>query len=237
MRPVRDYAPLSRRPRKAFVLHWSSFVEAVLSITVEAYKAMCNSTVTLVGEENLTAKFVFDYLKPKALEYNLLVVPHGREHTRQIIEGEELAKKAKEFDIKMFGVWDKYDERCFVWECKLVSDKRVDQAHEALSSEYVKEGIFRFIDEEYSAAVDDAGMLGFVLQGDIDYIVLDINRSMQEPKRARKLSPTDHLHRAAPIGTFSDIYYSVHQRPMCKRLIRLHHLFLIFNFAQKPTFS
>jgi len=68
--------------------------------------------------------------------------------------------------------------------------------------------------------------------GDVPKIVDGINQSMQSSQRKRRLSTSDHLELAPPIDTFTYIYQSCHRRLSSASSIRLHHLFLIFNFDQ-----
>lgn len=145
--------------------------------------------------------------------------------------GEISTKRANEIDIRLFGSWEEnYHQIHFVWECKRISDRNLDKQNDSLIAEYVTEGIDRFIDGEYAAYLDDAGMLGYVLLGDVAQIVRDINRSMQDPHRKRQLSDSNWLASATAIEAFKDVYRSHHLRLDNQKPIRLHHLFLTFDF-------
>jgi hypothetical protein len=106
----------------------------------------------------------------------------------------------------------------------------LDKKNDSLIADYVTEGILRFIDGEYAASLDDAGMLGYVLLGEVANIVSDINRSMEDPHRKRQLSNSDYLMPATAIGTFANVYQSHHLRTDDQKPIRLHHLLLAFDF-------
>jgi hypothetical protein len=105
-----------------------------------------------------------------------------------------------------------------------VGDKRMDRKYAVLISEYITEGMQRFLDGEYAAGLADAGMLGYVLAGEVSNIVCDINASMQHPRRDRPLSPSEQIELGPAIGTFTDAYQSHHES------IHLYHLFLTFDF-------
>jgi len=94
----------------------------------------------------------------------------------------------------------------------------------------VNDGIYRFIRGEYASGLGDAGMLGYVLAGSVSNIVGDINATMGNIRRNPPLPESDHLNRAKPMDDFNDIYLSRHVRTD-QTNIRLHHLFLTFEFA------
>jgi hypothetical protein len=95
--------------------------------------------------------------------------------------------------------------------------------------------MLRFIEEEYSKDVDDEGMLAYVPVGDAENIVKSLNKSLANPRRNGRFSRSDHIKRDTAIDAFSDVYVSSHDRVACGRPIRLHHLFLTFDFDQ-PTY-
>jgi hypothetical protein len=132
----------------------------------------------------------------------------------------------------LFGTWDLKNIRTerFVWECKLIDDRAVSEESSNLTSEYISQGIFRFIDEEYSKEVDDAGMIGYVLNGNVLNIASNVNQSMIERQRHRKLSESEFLVSADCVDEFEFIYLSRHIRSTSRKPINLHHLFLTFDF-------
>ena len=221
-------------PTDPFRVFWESFVQLVLEITVEAYQCMRrDSEVQREWEEDtFTVRLTEDYIQPLARRHplNLIAVSRTKVHTSAMKDGRLSPKKAVEIDIRLSPSWMDYSQVYFAWECKRVGDKRVDRKYAVLIPEYITEGILRFIDEEYAAELDDAGMLGYVLDGDVTNIVDDINASMCHPRRTRPLLAADHLAPASAVGTFSDVYQSSHKRVSSQRPIRLHHLFLTFDF-------
>jgi hypothetical protein len=151
-------------------------------------------------------------------------MPQTLVYTQAMKTGNVSPEQARRIDIRLFHPWINYASVYFAWECKRVGDKRVDRKYAGLISEYITEGIQRFLDGEYAAGLDDAGMLGYVLAGEVSNIVRDINGSMQHPRRDRLLSPSEQIEPGPAIGTFTDAYQSHHES------IRLYHLFLTFDF-------
>ena len=218
-----------------FRVPWESFVQLVLEITVDAYQRMRQDSVAQQGweEDTFTLKLK-DYIQPLARQHplNLVAMVQTPVHTPAMYTGGVSTKKASRIDIRFFQPREDYERIYFAWECKRVGGKRENREYATLVPKYITEGILRFLDEEYSVGLDDAGMLGYVLAGDVTNIVHDINASMQEPRRKRPLSTSDHLVSSPAIDAFTNVYRSSHKRTVSQRTIRLHHLFLTFDFEQ-----
>jgi len=219
-----------------FPVLWESFVRLVSEITVEAYRRMRQDGVARRDweEDTFSVRLTEDYIQPLARRrlLNLVAMARTKVHTPAMKAGDVSPKQAPEIDIRLFYSWMNYSEVYFAWECKRVGDKRVNRECAGLISKYITEGILRFMDEDYAAGLYDAGMLGYVLAGDVTNIVHDINTSMQDPHRKRPLPASEHLVPAPVVGTFTDAYQSHHQRTVSQKTIRLHHLFLTFDFER-----
>ncbi len=215
-------------------LTWGDFVQCVLELTVEAYQTMCRENIAQRDwEENVfTLQLGEDYLRPIAFdhEFPLIVDVRKKVHTPRMKAGQQATIEAQEIDMSLFGTWERdYHEKYFVWEAKKIGDKRVNPEYSRLNSEYVNEGIYRFIRGEYAGNLNDAGMLGYVLAGRVPNIVRDINACMGNIRKNPPLPQSDHLQEASSVGDFEDIYRSNHTR-IDHTAIRLHHLFLTFGF-------
>lgn len=212
---------------------WEAFVQIVLEVTVQAYRNMREKHIVQQSwEEDHFTINLEDCIRPLAFKHpmNITVVARTKTHTVEMKSGEVTAKRAKEIDIKLWGRWEKYNDIYFAWECKKIASRQDDEKYKDLINEYIKEGMFRFLDEEYSTYLGNAGMLGYVLAGSISDIVKGINQSMTSSLRERRLDETNNLYQAPPIDNFSDIYYSSHKREVTISTITLHHLFLTFDF-------
>lgn len=215
-------------------LTWSEFVQVILDVTVRAYLKMKNDRIARIDwEENVfTLRLGKDYIHPLTFDEELpiRVWVRTKTHTRAMYMGEQAAIEAKEIDMLLFDVWEReYHKTHFVWEAKRVGDKRVNSDYGGLNSEYVNEAIYRFIRSEYAGGLRDAGVLGYVLAGDVPNIVNDVNESMGRLRNNPTLSPSNHMQVAPPIGEFNAVYKSSHTRTDTSS-IQLHHLFLTFDF-------
>lgn len=228
--------PLGDVGKPGITISWQTFVKVVLGVTVEACQSMRQKgNARREWEEDTFTLNLFKHIVPIASRHpiGLNVKPQVLVFTKEMEAGDVSTKEAKKIDIQLWlGSWENHDRIYFAWEAKLLADRYIDDAHEHLVAEYIKDGIVdRFIDEKYSSEVNEAGMLGYVLVGDVSTIVEQINQSMHAPQRHRKLSEEDHLKKSTPIGSFTDVYGSCHKRVFCDRAICLYHLLLTFDFT------
>ncbi|MCI0708925.1 MAG: hypothetical protein L0154_02070 [Chloroflexi bacterium] len=222
-----------------FELPWGSFVKYVLEITVEAYEQMRTTADVWshYDEETLTAILAEDHIakiansRPLQLKIHLEVPV--RTQSMKTGANPTPIRTARKIDIQIYGSWQKdYRTRYFAWECKRICDRSTNTN---LISEYVTAGIFRFCDSEYAAEVNDAGMIGYVIAGDISDIVEGINSSMSNPQRSRQLPINEKLFIDNPILNTKDIYKSEHYRTKDASKVRLYHVFMTFNWVTATT--
>ena len=216
-------------------LSWDDTVKLVLDLTIKAFKAMDQDCIVQDDwEENLfSLRFVEDYLHPLSLdhEYPMQVIFRPKIHTDEMRAGKQPTKQAKEIDIMLYSSWERNRyKKHFVWEAKRIGDKRINPNYSKLNSEYIHKAIYRFIDNDYAQGLNDAGILGYVLAGNVDTIVEDINITMGNIRKNPPLPASNHLHRQIPIGDFEHVYQSLHVR-IDSSQIRLHHLFFPFDFS------
>jgi len=225
--------PSVGKPEKFSKLSWSDFVQHVLALTVKGYQAMRAAKIAQCDwEENIfTIQLGENYLRPLAFDEAspIRVMVRTKRHTEDMKVGKQSTLEAKEIDLMVFAPWEReYHEKHFVWEAKLVGDKRVNKKYSYLNAEYVNEAIYRFIDKEYAGGLDNAGVLGYVLEG--LNIIRDINNTMSRIRKNLPLSQSNHLRPTQAIYDFKEVYLSHHKRTDSTK-IQLHHLFLTFDFV------
>lgn len=204
----------------------------VLDITVQACNLMRSAgPVQRQWDERVLAlRLGKMYLKPLADDLHLMVLCESPEHTPEMLEGTVSPLTASRIDIRLISRWEQqWEDVYFTWECKKVSDKRVDPRNDYLIGRYVSDGVIRFINGAYSLKVGTAGMIGFVLAGDVSNIVNDINHSMLEPSRLQSLTTSDHIKLSTARQTPIPIYESHHLR-ITAGPISLLHLFLALDY-------
>ncbi|HZO71507.1 MAG TPA: hypothetical protein VFB60_04845 [Ktedonobacteraceae bacterium] len=234
---------------------WSGFLQEVLETTVAAYLTLRqNNTVSSSWEEDTFTINMERCMNLLTRRYKSLLHAETQRpiYTPEMMLGKVSPTKAVKLDIKIWDMkWNNEDEIYFTWECKLIVDKAREDKHRRLVPEYITNGIVRFLDGnwKYAQAVTDAGILGYVLYGEVAQIVETINqemlaipqsressrkkvRAMQALQAARRLSSSDQLKLCNPSPVNNFIFYeSCHRRHFCNQDIRLYHFFLTFDFA------
>ena len=107
------------------------------------------------------------------------------------------------------------------YECKRLNDVRKD-GRRSLAGDYVTDGLSRFVAEQYSEGLPLACMLGYVLDGDVEYAESNVRAKIAELHGAVGLvtEPQD----AVPIGE-SRRFFSRHRRQSGDEIEVRHALF------------
>ena len=108
------------------------------------------------------------------------------------------------------------------YECKRLNDMRKDGRRRSLAGDYVQEGLSRFVAEQYAEGLPLAGMLGYVLDGDLESAESKVRARIAELREEVGLvaEPRD----AAPIGE-SKRFFSRHRRQSGAEIEVRHALF------------
>jgi hypothetical protein len=234
---------------------WTGFLQEVLETTVTAYLMLKQkSTAQTDWKEDTFTLQIVEYMRRIIQTSKAPLCAQAQQHiyTPEMIAGDEPSEKAVRLDIKVWHRnWYNEDKIYFTWECKLIVDKSKEEKHRRLVPEYITNGIVRFLDAnwKYAQSVNDAGILGYVLYGEVAHIVEAINqemlaiplrpesstkdiRAMQALQATRKLSSSDQLKLCNPSPVNNFIFYeSLHCRHFCRKNIHLYHFFLTFDFA------
>lgn len=127
-------------------------------------------------------------------------------------------------DIKVSNIGHKdllNEEEYYSFECK-----RLDGSSK-LNKEYIEEGIFRYVDGKYSSRMSIAGMIGFVQNGTIEFIVQDINGKI---KANSKMNCVSLVMKHSLVEKFDNSYYSSHNRNNGLVPIDIYHL--MFDYIE-----
>jgi len=77
----------------------------------------------------------------------------------------------------------------FSVECKRLR-VRSNSTFRSMASEYVKEGMFRYFNGQYAGGLDNGGMLGYVMDGNVPEAIKDVRRAI-EKRRSSLYMPED----------------------------------------------
>lgn len=113
----------------------------------------------------------------------------------------------------------------FCLECKrlnfLKGKKRVPGG-----SEYVKDGMMRFVGKQYAKAVKHGGMLGYVLDGNVTEAIKNVEVNVRKKCVTLCMDSPGILHSSSILSHVSTVRESFHQRDGETIKFSIHHLFL-----------
>ena len=108
------------------------------------------------------------------------------------------------------------------YECKRLNVRRED-GRRSLSTEYVKEGLLRFVESQYSENLPIGCMLGYVLDGDLDHAASSVKAKIVELRCEVRLVVEPQAD--AAIGP-AVRFYSRHRRDSPSTDIEIRHALL-----------
>ena len=94
----------------------------------------------------------------------------------------------------------------------------------SLASEYVNQGMMRFISGKYAKAVHHGGMAGYIIDGDTSYAITRVSASIKRHCAALGMEPAHGLTTSSFLGENRNVRETNHLRKGEKFLI--HHVFL-----------
>jgi hypothetical protein len=130
--------------------------------------------------------------------------------------GEELGRK----DIAFYPTH--HEEVYFAFECKRLN-ALVGGRIRALASDYVSDGMSRFVTEQYSRFMNHGGMIGYVLDGRCDHAIGLVESNIRSQHEALKIDPPGGFSASTLRPENPLIRETEHKLP---RLFRIHHIFL-----------
>lgn len=99
-----------------------------------------------------------------------------------------------------------------------------DGRRRAYASEYVSQGMQRFITGKYAKAVLHGGMAGFVLDGDIKNAIANVAANIKKHHRTLGMKPPGEFLLSTIMTTDNRVRETNHRRK--GECFRIHHLFL-----------
>jgi len=121
---------------------------------------------------------------------------------------------------------DQERERYVAYECKRLN-VIYGGARSSLATPYVKDGMMRFLTEQYAEGLPFGSMLGYVMDGDLSFAQTQVDRAIDAHKILLGIVDGASPCEAIPgIGRFS----TLHQRANTS-IIELRHALLPFSTA------
>lgn len=102
----------------------------------------------------------------------------------------------------------------------------VSGSRQSLAHEYVIEGMQRFVDRKYSRRVRHGGMLGYVLDGDVDRAMTNVGNVIRRHHGSLGMESPGRMHVSQIRPDDNHAKETHHQRQDDSARFRLHHLFV-----------
>ncbi|ODS23665.1 hypothetical protein AB835_07625 [Candidatus Endobugula sertula] len=141
----------------------------------------------------------------------------------------KLRKKDRAGDYTTKGILDmalfldQDHEKYIAYECKrlnIVSDQGKRKA--SLAGAYVEEGVVRYVTAKYAEKLPYGCMLGYVMDGDIDFAFQQLNNAIKERKDLTCLETS----RVALENSFFPRFETFHKRESCDPSFTVRHRLL-----------
>jgi hypothetical protein len=114
------------------------------------------------------------------------------------------------------------EEVYLAYECKRLNVSSSGGGRKSLATEYVREGMMRFVRAQYAQALPFGAMLGYVMDGDVLFALAAVKERIRENAANLRCEPSAPMD-IEPPGTFH-FFSTTHQRPSCA--IELRHFML-----------
>ncbi len=129
------------------------------------------------------------------------------------------------------------EEIYFCLECKRLNFLKGEKVVPG-GSDYVKDGMMRFVSKQYAKAVKHGGMLGYVIDGNISQAIRNVEVNIQKQCTRLCMDKPGILHKSSILTQVITARETFHLRENEPVYFRLHHIFLsadgLFNRSDKP---
>jgi len=166
-------------------------------------------------EDKITNKFYAHLIENKnRSEYFFTIVPRPAEIDEQ---GEEIG----EIDLK--AIYENQERTYFSFECKRL---RVNfpSGFDNLAGKYVTEGMYRYFNAKYAHGLDKGGMLGYVMDGNVDEAINDVKADI-EKRRLNLYMQENETLKASSCITSKQVKETLHKYGPNEKFT-IYHIFL-----------
>jgi hypothetical protein len=112
----------------------------------------------------------------------------------------------------------------FCLECKRLN-AMIRGKRRTLATEYVSQGIFRFVRRQYGAQVRHGGMLGYVLDGQVDAAVNEVAVAIVAQKNELGLVGEPNLSPSRFLPDEAGVFETAHTRAEAQQPFLVQHIF------------
>ncbi|WXG46139.1 MAG: hypothetical protein WED05_05660 [Candidatus Atabeyarchaeum deiterrae] len=190
-------------------------ITRLLEIVCEAYTTLYRNRIVKpqMSEDEITEEL----FKEVNIAWSASSVPPAVVPINQKIDREHAKDRGKPptIDFCFRDRWEK--EAFFGFECKLLAE-----GNSRSYREYIKQGLYRYIEGRYCANGTVGSLIGYINTGRIAVIVKEIKT------RVDKERIVEVMTLASSVSAFREHYVSTHLREKDRSPFRIHHLFFSF---------
>lgn len=192
-------------------------VKQAIELILRSWESF-NAKVNL--EDKITNKFYAHLIENKSRStYFFTIVPRPAEIDEQ---GEEIG----EIDLKI--IYRNQEKTYFSFECKRLR-VHFPSGFDTLAGKYVTEGMYRYFNGQYARELDKGGMLGYVMDGNIDVAVNDVKAAIEKRLLSLYMQENETL-KASACTTSKQVKETIHKYGPTKRFT-IYHVFLPMNIT------
>lgn len=130
-----------------------------------------------------------------------------------------------EMDIAFYPAGSSREDIYFCLECKRLHVTK-NGTFSTLATEYVTQGMMRFINGKYSMTINHGGMLGYVLNGDTAQAIANVSGAIQTRHADLGMAAPGNIHSSSARPSDTNARETHHARPHHSGLFQVHHLFV-----------
>ena len=204
--------------------NYTAEFQRVLSGVFVCYEMMLKDNIVLPNDENK----IRDVLLLKYLKNDVVREQTGLSGNfifdREVPEDNTAGRT--DIKVQTIQTFTK-SEAYYIIECKRLDNKNLTGAS-GLNTEYINNGIYRFVSKYYSTSCGVNAMIGFVVEKiDIHINAVNINALLRNPK-LNNCNTTQEIQQATFIPNFEFHYSSTH-KDIDNGNFTLYHLMLDFS--------
>jgi hypothetical protein len=115
------------------------------------------------------------------------------------------------------------DDVYFAFECKRLNVV-LEGKLSSLADKYVKKGMVRFVTGKYAKGLDKGGMVGYVMDGQLDDAILAVKEAVEQRRELLKMEKKATLDESSLRPNEKRVKETKHKQ--AKRPFLIHHIFL-----------
>jgi hypothetical protein len=139
------------------------------------------------------------------------------------LDEEASAEVLGRLDLRLTAAGQVREDVYFAFECKRLN-VLFPSGKRSLASDYVEEGMMRFVESQYSPEQETGGMLGYVMDGQTDAAIEAVERALRARCAALKMDAPGGLAVSTLRPEQEVVKETVHQ--LGSRRFLLHHVLL-----------